>query len=127
MHKAENVLSTTGRTVFFEDEKLLNAVTALSGSGPAYFFYILKHMVDAGKKMGFTESVSSMLVKQTMLGSFHLMNSASRSLDDLIKAVSSKGGTTEAAFNVFNENKVGESLLKGILRAEQRAGELSKD
>lgn len=127
IHKAENLLSTTGRTVFFEDEKLLNAVTALSGSGPAYFFYILKHMVDAGKKMGFSESVSSMLVKQTMLGSFHLMNSASRSLDDLIKAVSSKGGTTEAAFNVFNENKVGESLLKGILRAEQRAGELSKD
>jgi pyrroline-5-carboxylate reductase len=126
VHKAEKLLGTTGRTVFFEDENLLDAVTAISGSGPAYFFYLVKHMVEAGKQMGFDEAVSSMLVKQTMLGAFNLINNANKSLDDLIKAVSSKGGTTEAAFSVFTDNKIGEHLESGILRAEKRAKELSK-
>lgn len=126
IRKAENLLSTTGRTVYFENEELLDAVTALSGSGPAYFFYVVKHMVDAGKQMGFDEATSSMLVKQTMLGSFHLLNTADKSLDELIKAVASRGGTTEAALSVFQEAKVGENLEKGIVKARDRARELSK-
>lgn len=125
IRKAENLLSTTGRTVFFENENLLDAVTALSGSGPAYFFYIVKQMVEAGKKMGFDQHTSEMLVKQTMLGSFHLMNTADKSLDELIKAVASKGGTTEAALSVFNATEVGENLQKGIVKARDRATELS--
>ena len=126
IRKAENLLSTTGRTVFFENENLLDAVTALSGSGPAYFFYIVKQMVEAGKKMGFDQHTSEMLVKQTMLGSFHLLNTADKSLDELIKAVASKGGTTEAALSVFNEMGVGENLQKGIVKARDRASELSQ-
>lgn len=126
VRKVENLLSTTGRTVFFEKEELLDAVTALSGSGPAYFFYIVKSMIEAGKQMGMEEPVAAMLVKQTMLGSFHLINNATRSLDDLIKVVASKGGTTEAAFTVFNERKVAEHLAEGIVRAEKRAKELSE-
>ena len=125
IRKAENLLSTTGRTVFFENEHLLDAVTALSGSGPAYFFYIVKQMVDAGKEMGFDEATSAMLVKQTMLGSFHLLNTANKSLDELIKAVASKGGTTEAALSFFENNNVGENLQKGIIKAKNRATELS--
>ncbi len=126
IRKAENLLSTTGRTVFFENENLIDAVTALSGSGPAYFFYLVKHMVEAGIKMGFDQHTSEILVKQTMLGSFHLLNTADKSLDELIKAVASKGGTTEAALNVFNETGVGENLQKGIVKARDRASELSK-
>ena len=126
VRKAENLLATTGRTVFFENEDLLDAVTALSGSGPAYFFYFVKNMIEAGKSMGFEESVATMLVKQTMLGSFHLINNANKSLDELIKAVASKGGTTEAAFSVFNNEKVGEGIQNGIVRARDRAAELSK-
>lgn len=126
LRKVENLLATTGRTVFFEKEDMLDAVTALSGSGPAYFFYLVKAMIEAGKQMGMEEPVAAMLVKQTMLGSFHLINNATRSLDDLIKVVASKGGTTEAAFNVFNEKKVAENLAEGIKRAEQRAKELSE-
>jgi len=125
IRKAENLLATTGRTVFFENEELLNAVTALSGSGPAYFFYIVKQMVEAGKQMGFDEATAAMLVKQTMLGSFHLMNTANKSLDELIKAVASKGGTTEAALSVFETEKVGTNLQKGIVKARDRAKELS--
>jgi pyrroline-5-carboxylate reductase len=67
-----------------------------------------------------------MLVKQTMLGSFHLLNTADKSLDELIKAVASKGGTTEAALTIFNEAHVGENLQKGIINARDRASELSK-
>ena len=125
IRKAENLLSTTGRTIFFEDENLLDAVTALSGSGPAYFFYILKHMVEAGEKMGFDDAVSNILAKQTMLGAFHLANNANKSLDELIKTVSSKGGTTEAAFAIFNDKQVGENFQEGIMRAKDRAKELS--
>lgn len=127
IRKAENLLATTGRTVFFENEDLLDAVTALSGSGPAYFFYLVKHMIEAGKEMGFDEATSAMLVKQTMLGSYHLINNANKSLDDLIKAVASKGGTTEAALSVFNESCVGENLQKGIISARDRAGKIAKN
>jgi pyrroline-5-carboxylate reductase len=126
IRKAENLLSTTGRCVFFEEEKMLDAVTALSGSGPAYFFYLVKHMIEAGKQMGMEESVASLLVKQTMQGAFYLINNANKPLDELIKAVASKGGTTEAALSVFNEKQVGEHLAAGILKAEQRAQELAR-
>ena len=126
IRKVENLLGTTGRIVSFENENLLDAVTALSGSGPAYFFYLVKHMVEVGKQMGFDEAVASMLVKQTMLGAFHLLNNASKPLEELIKAVASKGGTTEAALSVFKEAQIGESLQKGIIKARDRASELSK-
>lgn len=125
IRKVENLLSTTGRTVFFEDENLLDAVTALSGSGPAYFYYIVRAMVEAGKEMGMSDAVSATLVKQTMLGAFHLINNANKSFDDLIKTVASKGGTTEAALTVFENNEMHKALVEGIIRAEKRAKELS--
>lgn len=124
--KADNLLNTTGKTVFFENEEKLDAVTALSGSGPAYFYIIVNAMIEAGKKMGIEESVSAMLVKQTMNGAFHLMNNAESSIDELIKAVASKGGTTEAAMQKFNELYLSEAIMQGILAAEKRAKELSK-
>ena len=121
----ENLLSTTGRTLYLKDEKQLNAVTALSGSGPAYFFYFMKHLIDAGIKMGLEEHVASILAKQTMLGSFHLINNGNKTLDEYIKSVASKGGTTEAALNTFNENSMGETIINALMNAEKRAEELS--
>lgn len=126
LRKVENLINATGRSVYLEDEDMIDAVTALSGSGPAYFYYFVMHMIDAGKKMGFDEGMASLLVKQTMLGSYHLINNAEQSLDDLIKAVASKGGTTEAALRTFEENNIPEGIVKGILAAENRAKELSK-
>lgn len=126
LRKVENLINATGRSVYLEDESMIDAVTALSGSGPAYFYYLVKHMVEAGKQMGFDEGMASLLVKQTMLGAYHLINNAEKSLDDLIKAVASKGGTTEAALRTFEENNLPEGLINGILAAEQRAKELSK-
>jgi pyrroline-5-carboxylate reductase len=124
--KVENLISATGRSVFIEDESMLDAVTALSGSGPAYFYFIVKAMIEAGKQMGFEESMAANLVKQTMLGSFHLINNADKSLDELITAVASKGGTTEAALKTFVTGKLSETIVEGIKAAEHRAKELSK-
>lgn len=126
VRKAEYLLSTTGRTVFFDDEKMMNAVTAVSGSGPAYFFYFVKQLTEAGKKMGFDESVASLLVKQTMLGAFHQMNSSSKSLDELIATVASRGGTTEAALSQFEKMHFPEAVISGLLKAEKRGEELSQ-
>jgi pyrroline-5-carboxylate reductase len=125
LRKVENLINSTGRAVYIEDESLIDAVTALSGSGPAYFFYLVKNMIEAGKKMGFEESLATILVKQTMMGSFHLINNAEKSLDDLIKAVASKGGTTEAALRTFEEGNLGQTLIDGIEAAQKRAVELS--
>lgn len=121
----ENLLSTTGRTLYLKDEKQLNAVTALSGSGPAYFFYFMKHLVDAGIQMGLDEHVSNILAKQTMLGAFHLINNGQKTLEDYISSVASKGGTTEAALKTFNDNNMGAIIVKALINAEKRAEELS--
>lgn len=126
LRKIENLINATGRSVYLENEAMLDAVTALSGSGPAYFFYLVKSMIEAGKKMGFDDAVSTLLVKQTMLGSYHLINSAEKSLDELIQAVTSKGGTTEAALKRFGEGAIDENLQEGIFKARDRSKELAK-
>lgn len=121
----DTLLETTGKSIFMKDEELLDAVTALSGSGPAYFYYFVKHMIEAGKQMGIEEPVASMLVKQTMLGAFQIMNNSKQSLDDMIKSVASKGGTTEAALKTFEECGVGANIINALNAAEARAKELS--
>jgi pyrroline-5-carboxylate reductase len=126
LFKVENLINATGRSIYIEDEEMLDAVTALSGSGPAYFYYFVKHMVEAGIKMGFDEGTSLLLVKQTMLGAYHLINNAEKDLDSLIQAVASKGGTTEAALSVFNGLHLDEAIKEGILAAERRGKELSQ-
>ncbi len=120
------LLETTGKAIFMKDENMLDAVTALSGSGPAYFYYIVKHMIEAGKQMGIDEATAATLVKQTMLGSFQIMNNSTLSLDEMIKMVASKGGTTEAALNSFDANNVGNHIIEALQAAESRAKELSQ-
>jgi pyrroline-5-carboxylate reductase len=121
----ERLLNSTGRSVYLEDEELLDAVTALSGSGPAYFYYIIDAMIKAGTAMGIDENLSQLFVKQTMLGAYHLINNSDKSLEELIKDVASKGGTTEAALKTFDDNELKVILQKGILAAENRARELN--
>lgn len=122
----ENLLSTTGSTFMIENEYLMDGVTALSGSGPAYFYYIVMTMIETAKKMGFDESLASLLVKHTMHGAFHVINNSDNDLETLIKKVASKGGTTEAAFEVLKKNHFAEIFSNAILRAEERSKELSK-
>lgn len=127
LHQVENLLNATGRSIFLEDESMLDAVTAVSGSGPAYFYYIVQAMMRAGQELGFSESVAGLLVKQTMLGAFHLLNNSDQSLDQLIANVASKGGTTEAALREFRAGNLQETLVAGIKAAQQRATELARE
>lgn len=120
----EQLLNCTGRAMHLADEALLDPVTALSGSGPAYFYHIVRTMVEAGIAMGLEPHVATALVKQTMLGSFHLMEHADRTPEELISAVMSKGGTTEAAFRVLTDEDLAGTLRRAIEAASRRAHEL---
>ncbi len=122
----ENLLSTTGRVVLLDDEDLIDAVTAVSGSGPAYFYYFLNSIIEAGKQLGLDEGLTELLVKETMLGAYHVFNNTNLDLKELISKVASKGGTTEAALKVFNTNKTEEIIIQAISSAANRAKELSK-
>lgn len=124
--RTERLLSASGRTLYLEDESMLDAVTALSGSGPAYFFYFLQQLIRAGVEMGLEEHVAETLAKQTMLGSFHLVNNAGKSLPDLIQTVASRGGTTEAALQTFAGGNMDETIVQALKNAARRAGELSE-
>ncbi len=125
MRNIERLLNSTGRAVYMEDEQQLDAVTALSGSGPAYFYYIIDAMVKAGIQMGIDENLSKLFVKQTMLGAYHLINNSEKSLEQLITDVASKGGTTEAALKTYDEHHLKDILIQGILDAEKRARQLN--
>ncbi|MGL4630968.1 MAG: pyrroline-5-carboxylate reductase [Leadbetterella sp.] len=121
----ENLLNTTGKSILVANESDLEVVTALSGSGPAYFYYFTKHMVEVGKTLGFDSHASLNLVKETMLGAYHLIDRSEGDMDKLISIVASKGGSTQAAINTFEENGVGEGIQKGLLACHKRAQELA--
>ena len=125
LFKVENLINATGRSIYLEDEKMLDAVTALSGSGPAYFYYFVKHMIEAGKKWGLMKGIANFLLNKPSSEAYHLINNAELSLDELIAAVSSKGGTTEAALRVFNQHQLSDIIEEGIIKAEIRSRELS--
>lgn len=122
----QNLLSTTGRAIYFEDENMIDAATAVSGSGPAYVFFYMQAMINAAMDLGFNESQAELLVWQTFSGAMHLHNKNNLSCNEWIERVASKGGTTEAAVNVFKEGKLSETIEKGIYAAFKRAVELGQ-
>lgn len=125
--KVDTLLETTGKSIFMKNEKMLDALTAVSGSGPAYFFYFVKYLTEAGVEMGLEPHVAGMLVRQTMLGSFHMLNNANTGPDELITSVKSKKGTTEAALDHFEKMEVGNHLKDALKAAQKRAKELSEE
>ena len=124
--EVQNLLSTTGRAIYFDDENMIDAATAISGSGPAYVFFFMDAMIDAAMQIGFNESQSELLVWQTFMGAMHLHNKNKISCEEWIKRVSSKGGTTEAAVKVFRQNEVKKAIGNGIFAALKRSEELGK-
>jgi pyrroline-5-carboxylate reductase len=120
----QNLINTTGKSVYVEKEELLNAATAISGSGPAYVFYFMNAMIQAAVELGFNESEAELLVNQTFMGSVTIQNSSSLSNEDWIKKVASKGGTTESALQVFHKTQVNDAIVKAIHAANDRAIEL---
>jgi pyrroline-5-carboxylate reductase len=122
----QNLLSTTGKTLYVENEELVDASTAISGSGPAYIYYMMEAFMKAAKGMGFNESEAEMLVSQTFNGALDLYNKADFSCSEWIAKVSSKGGTTEAAIKSFNGNDLNLNFVDGVNAAFERAKEMGK-
>lgn len=123
----QNLLSASGKTIYVEREEMLNAATAISGSGPAYVFYFMQSLIDSAKDMGFSQSEAELLTYQTFRGAVDLFNKNDITCEEWIKKVSSKGGTTEAAIRGFNEKAVQLGFKDGVLAALRRAEELSNE
>jgi len=121
----QNLLNSTGKSIYKENETMIDAATAISGSGPAYIFYFMQSLIDAANKMGFTQAESELLTYQTFRGAIDLFNKFDFSCEEWISKVSSKGGTTEAAFVKLNNQKVSEKFQLAINPALVRAQELS--
>jgi len=107
------------------DEHLMDAVTAISGSGPAYFFYLTEMLEKCAMEMGIDEDRARQLAVKTAMASATLLRDSGFNAESLRKRVTSKGGTTEAAFKVFENKRLGEIFAEGVRAAEKRSKELS--
>ena len=125
--KAERILGAAGEVVWVPEERLLDVVTAVSGSGPAYVFWFMEQLAAAAEKLGLEQQAAMKLALHTMLGAAKLAASSSESPATLRKNVTSKGGTTEAALNVFEQEKLAERLLRAVQAASRRATELGRE
>jgi len=122
---AESILRAVGITQWVDDEKLMDVITALSGSGPAYIFLIMQALQEAAQQLGLEEEAARLLSIQTTLGTAHLALESSHSLDLLIQQVTSPGGTTESALAVLTQAQVKDIFLKAVTSAKERAEEIA--
>jgi pyrroline-5-carboxylate reductase len=122
----QNLINSTGKSVYVEKEEMIDAATAVSGSGPAYVYYFMDAMITSAREMGFQKHEAELLVAQTFLGAIHLQNSGDLSCSDWIQKVASKGGTTEAALKIFNAHGMVASIGSGMEAALKRAQELGQ-
>jgi len=102
-------------------------VTAVSASGPAYVFWFIEQLAAAAVKLGIPKDDALKLAKQTVLGAAQLASSSADSPETLRKNVTSKGGTTEAALNVFDEEKLAERFIRAVEAASRRGEEMGKE
>ncbi|USN98347.1 MAG: pyrroline-5-carboxylate reductase [Phycisphaeraceae bacterium] len=122
---AERVMNAVGRTIRL-DEDLMDAFTALSGSGPAYVFYLAEAIAKAGEAVGFTPDQALAITRQVIAGSAELLARDDRPPADLRAAVTSKGGTTAAATAVLDDALVMDAFVRAITAARDRGRELAK-
>ena len=123
---ATQVLAAAGQTVWFADEGAMDAVTAVSGSGPAYVFLFIEALQQAGEELGFTPEQARALAVGTVLGAARLAEQSPEAVAVLRERVTSKGGTTEAALKVMAEHGVRAGIVAGVKAAEARGAELGR-
>lgn len=123
---ANALLTSTGKFIWMPDETLMDAVTALSGSGPAYVFYMIDILCNAGKALGLTEDHAMQLARQTVIGSAALAETEENiSAETLRKNVTSPGGTTEAALKVLMDGRLQSLFTEALTAARDRGLELN--
>ncbi len=123
---AESVLRAVGLTIWIEDESLMDVVTAVSGSGPAYFFLFMEALQAAGKKAGLSGQDARLLVLQTALGAAKMAMESTEDAATLRRRVTSPGGTTERAMEIFRQHNFEEIIQKAVAGAMQRSEELAE-
>lgn len=124
--QAEAILRAVGLTVWVDEESQLNAVTALSGSGPAYFFLMMEAMEDAGVALGLDRATARLLSQQTALGAGRIAIESEDPPAELRRRVTSPGGTTERAIATFEEGGLSPLVARAMQAAAHRAAELSE-
>ncbi|MDX8380723.1 MAG: pyrroline-5-carboxylate reductase [Ghiorsea sp.] len=122
---AEYVLAASGETAWVDEEKTLHAVTAISGSGPAYFFLLVEAMEAAGESLGLSKELSTQLANQTALGAGRMLSQSESDAKQLRSQVTSPGGTTQAALDTMYEYELPITIRKAIQAAHKRSKELS--
>ncbi|MCC5920914.1 MAG: pyrroline-5-carboxylate reductase [Cyclobacteriaceae bacterium] len=125
--EVDQILSCCGKTIFVREEGLLDAATAISGTGPAYVFFLMDVMMKQARFMGFDEVQAQELVMYTLMGSSDLIYHEGVSPQTLIARVASKGGTTEAALHVLEQKAVADDIGKAIQAALARSKELGNN
>ncbi|ATZ66499.1 pyrroline-5-carboxylate reductase [Acinetobacter haemolyticus] len=121
------ILAATGLTIWVDNEAQIDAVTAVSGSGPAYFFYLMESMIRAGKNLGLDEKVATALTLQTALGAAQMAITSSNSPAELRKNVTSPNGTTQAALEVFDRAQISQNIQAALAAAQKRSQELAQE
>ncbi len=125
--QAARILQAVGTVVWFDDESQLDAVTAISGSGPAYVFYFIEALIQAGREMGMTDEQSRRLAIETLLGASHLAAESGEPPETLRARVTSKGGTTAAAIAVMDADQIKARIVAALRAAQRRAAEMGDE
>jgi pyrroline-5-carboxylate reductase len=123
----EKIIATTGEWLWLDAEAQLDGVTALSGSGPAYMFYFMEAMTEAGAQMGLTREQAHKLAVATFIGAGELARASTESPEVLRQRVTSKGGTTHAAIMSMEGSQMKALFIKAILAAQVRAAEMGRE
>ncbi|MBZ0090678.1 MAG: pyrroline-5-carboxylate reductase, partial [Sulfuricellaceae bacterium] len=126
-NQAQTILDAVGKTVWLEREEQMDAITAVSGSGPAYVFYFLQAMQEAAVELGFDSETGKTLALETLIGAGRLAAGSPEDFATLRANVTSKGGTTERAIATMEAAEVRANIVKGIHAANARSAELGNE
>lgn len=122
---AQSIFSSVGKVIVIEEVQM-DAMTALSGSGPAYLFYVIESLIEAGVEIGFSAEESEEIVLQMVLGSAVLARESGKPVEELRRQVTSPGGTTAAGIAVLDAREVRDDFIAAVVAAEERGQQLGK-
>jgi len=125
--RTETILGAVGEVVWLTEERLLDPVTAVSGSGPAYVFWFIEQLAESAKKMGIPPDAALKLALHTVLGAAKLAAGSEDSPAELRKNVTSKGGTTEAALKMFDEEQLAQRFARALEAASRRGADIGAE
>ncbi len=124
--RAQRIFEAGGKSVHVEDETLMDAVTAVSGTGPAYYYFFTEAIIEGARRIGLSPHYANLLARQTCLGAARMMLESGEPPAVLREKVTSPGGTTASAMASFRQNKVFQDIVDGVVAAFERSRELGR-